>query len=527
VLSPPINDRQEGIFHLLEPLSAATTADPEMAPSASHAHTRLRVTLRAKGLIALFALVAYSAILALYVTHERSRLLDIVRQLELVHQENGLLTKANTGLTHSIVTLQDLLNSENIFPQWDDIKLDVASFAPSLPELEGKYPTVAPIVGRLEQYFADLGKRRSRGTLIALRDSEQELAAQLEKFESEVQEHGELLARDYRELNHSITVVVSTLNLLGLVVFGTGVTLFFSRLSADIRKLEARAVAVVGGYRGDPLQVSRNDEVGRLMEAVNRMQRELSHRERQQVISREQRFHQEKMAAVGSLAAAVAHEISNPINSISGIAQHTMDTIQSRQHSDDKELYGNAELTLKQTERIGSIVRQLADLSAPRSPNPEPLHVNELVRTTCSFIRYDKRFRQIDLVVDLDHELPAVRAVADHLTQVLMNLLINAADAMEGVTGRKRSIRVSTRHVGGAIVLSVSDNGNGMDPEVLAHVFEQSFTTKPAGKGRGIGLYLCKILIEEINGSLQLQSTPGTGTTAEVRLPCNAPTTVA
>jgi signal transduction histidine kinase len=227
------------------------------------------------------------------------------------------------------------------------------------------------------------------------------------------------------------------------------------------------------------------------------------------------------MATVGSLAAAVAHEISNPLNSISGIAQYTMDAVQSRQRPNDQTLCDNAELTLKQTERIGSIVRHLADLSAPRSPDPELLHVNELVRTVCSFIRYDNRFRRIDLVSDLDRDLPAVRAVADHLTQVLMNLLINAADAMEGVNDRRPTVRVATRRVDGEIVLSVSDNGIGMDPEVLAHAFQQSFTTKPAGKGRGIGLYLCKTLIEEMNGRVELKSTSGAGTSAEVHLPCN------
>lgn len=481
----------------------------------------LHLTLRAKGVIALLALVVYAAIFALYVGHERSRLLHIVQQLELVHEKNELLTKANTALTHSIVALQELLNSDNIYPQWDDIKLDVASFTPSLPELKENYPGMAPIIDRLEQYIADLIKDRTRGTLIALRDSEQELAAQLEKLETEVQARGGLLSKDYRELNHFITLIVSTMTLFGLAAFGMGVTLFFSRLSTDIHKLEARAVAVVGGYRGEPLGITRNDEVGRLMAAVNRMQRELGDRDRQQELSSQQRFHQEKMAAVGSLAAAVAHEISNPLNSISGIAQYTIDAVQSRQRPNDQTLCDNAELTLKQTERIGSIVRHLADLSAPRSPDPELLHVNELVRTVCSFIRYDKRFRRIDLVSDLDHDLPAVRAVADHLTQVLMNLLINAADATEAVNDRRPTVHVATRRVDGEIVLSISDNGIGMDPEVLAHAFQQSFTTKPAGKGRGIGLYLCKTLIEEMNGRVELKSTPGAGSSAEVHLPCN------
>jgi len=510
-------------FRFLAPLSATSIAESDVAPATSSAAACLNVTLRAKGILSFVALVVYVAAIALYVAHDRQKLLHIVQQLDHVHSRQNSLVKVNTAVAHSIVELQFLLNTGNITPVYDDIELDFGAIKGGLPELKERYPEIVANIIRFETDAAELSTGRSREKLIALRDSEQELNARLENIESMVQQRGEMLSEDYRAINHNTTQVVVIMGFLGVVIFGAAVTVFFTKLAADIKKLESRAVAIVGGYRGTPLDVTRHDELGGLMGATNRMQSELLHGERQREISGQRRFHQEKMAAVGSLAATVAHEISNPINSISGIAQHTMDAIRSGQRSDDETLCGNAELTLKQTERIASIVRQLADLSAPRSPDPELLHINELVRTTCSFIRYDKRFRHIDLVTDSDHDLPAVRAVADHLTQVLMNLLINAADAMEGVADRKPTIRVSTRQADGEIILSVSDNGNGIDPGVLTHAFEQSFTTKPAGKGRGIGLYLCKTLIEEIGGRIELESTPDAGTTARVRLPCSVP----
>jgi Signal transduction histidine kinase len=162
-----------------------------------------------------------------------------------------------------------------------------------------------------------------------------------------------------------------------------------------------------------------------------------------------------------------------------------------------------------------------ADLSAPRSPAPELLNVNDLAQATCSFSRYDRRFRGIDLVLDLDRSIPAVRAVSDHLTQTLMNLLINASDAMEGVVDRKSAVHVSTRALEDEVVLSVSDNGQGMDAAVLSRAFVQSFTTKPSGKGRGIGLYLCKALVEATGGHIELQSTPGAGTVVRIRMRSN------
>jgi signal transduction histidine kinase len=227
------------------------------------------------------------------------------------------------------------------------------------------------------------------------------------------------------------------------------------------------------------------------------------------------------MAAVGALAAAVAHEVNNPINAISGIAQHTLEAIQSGRVPDSETLRDRAQMTIGQTERIGGIMRQLADLSAPRSQEPELLNLNDLAQATCSLIRYDRRFRGIDLVLDLDRGIPAVRAVSDHLTQVLMNLLINASDAMEGVADRKPEVRVSTQEVDGELVLSVSDNGQGMDPTVLSRAFDQSFTTNPAGQGRGIGLHLCKSLIEEAGGHIELQSNPGAGTAVRIIMRSN------
>jgi signal transduction histidine kinase len=292
---------------------------------------------------------------------------------------------------------------------------------------------------------------------------------------------------------------------------------FFNRLARDIRALEARAADVVSGYNGAPLDITRRDEVGGLMQAVNRMQREIRHREQQMDMSRQQRFHHEKMAAIGSLAAAVAHEINNPIAAITGIARCMSD---AKITCPGAELIGcSPELILEHAQRIASITRQVAELTAPHSPEPELLDLNALVTNTCNFISYDQRFGGINLVFALDHDLPAINAVADHLTQVLMNLLINAADALDGVTGRKPTIRVVTGTVDGEVLMKVSDNGCGMDRAVLSQAFNDSFTTKPPGKGSGLGLFLCKTLVEQRGGRIELESTPGVGTTAQICLP--------
>jgi len=505
-------------FRLPPPLSATPVVAVDVAAAPGRTPTRLRLTLYAKGVIAFVALIAYLTIIGLYVAHEQGRLVYAHEQMDQLHRENALLTKINASLTHSLVMLQTLLNSGNVNALLEDIQLDLAALAPNLPKLKQTFPETAPSIDRFERYLLALREGWERDELVALRDSEQQIAAELEKIETRIQGQIAQLTKDDLGLIRKFTMIVSAAFLGGLAIFGSGVMVFLFRLASDIRIAEARALEIIKGYRGKPLDVTRHDEVGRLMEGVNRMQSAIRRREQQQEISHQHRFYREKMAAVGSLAAAVAHEINNPINSISGIAQHTIDRIRSHKRPDDEALCGNAEFILKQTERIALIVRQIADLSASRSADPELLNINELVQTTCSFIGYDKRFRNIRIMPDLDYDLPAVRAVADHLTQVLMNMLINAADAMQDVADRKPVIRVATRRTDGEIIMSVSDNGQGMDSAVLAHVFEQSFTTKPAGKGRGIGLYLCKTLIEEIGGRIDLESTMGVGTTVRVSL---------
>jgi two-component system NtrC family sensor kinase len=202
------------------------------------------------------------------------------------------------------------------------------------------------------------------------------------------------------------------------------------------------------------------------------------------------------------------------------VAQFIVDESAADQRPQGRQIHEFAQQILAQTGRIAHIVRQLGSLTAPSSPDPTLLDLNGLVRSTCGFIRYDKRFRGIEFEEALGAGLPAITAVADHLTQVLMNLLLNAADALEGITDPVRlRIRVSTRAVGDAVHLSVTDYGRGMTPEVLAHAFDESFTTKPATRGRGIGLFVCKNLIEKLGGHIELASVPDQCTTATVEIP--------
>jgi len=478
----------------------------------------VKFTLRTKGIIAFTVLVSYVATVGFVLSKESVKLLRYAQELERAYSEESALAKASYAVSHSMLKLQEKYFASDLAPAFEEqIALDVELVQSGLLGLIEFYPRLAADIDRLKEDIAKLRAEQSRGSMMWLQEHERALSENLDQMTRQARGRRDMLWERYREVYDTMSVVAVIMGLVGAVFFGAVMTLFLTRLAWDIRKLATRAVDIVSGYRGQPVEVTRQDEVGDLMHAINRMQSELRHREQQLQISREQRFHKEKMAAVGSIAAAVAHEINNPIAAIAGIARSLKDAgapAAGGEASDDPH-----ELILEQTRRITTISRQIAELTAPHSPEQEMLDLNALVRNTCSFIRYDSRFRNIDLIVELDSQIPAINAVADHLTQVLMNLLINAADALEdSPSGRKPTIRVATQSVEAMVAMTVTDNGHGMDDAVLARAFEESYSTKPADKGRGLGLFLCKSIIEDSGGSIELESTAGAGTTARVYL---------
>jgi signal transduction histidine kinase len=258
------------------------------------------------------------------------------------------------------------------------------------------------------------------------------------------------------------------------------------------------------------------------MDSVNRMQTILRNREQELEVTRQQRFHQEKMAAVGSLAAAVAHEINNPIAAIQGVARSIRGNCEAT-HCGNLGKDCHPDMILEHTNRIASITRHLSDLTSLRSGKPEWVDLNSLLRSTVNFVSFDRRLRRVKLETELDPGVPAVWAVPDHVTQVVMNLLLNAADAVAEAPGREALVEVATSVAGAFVRVEIADNGCGMTPEVLARAFDEAFTTKPAGRGSGMGLFMCKTLVERASGRIAISARDGEGTRVAVDLPTAPP----
>ena len=458
---------------------------------------------------------------------ERNTLYSDVQQLEAVHAEEGAQFGLNMLVTRAILVVNDNYFSANLRTATGQetaarsIAVQIEAVLTGLGRVVESHPDLLDSIIALQINLADLTDqtRPLNQELIAeARNSLHKLVFDLDQVTKQIRGRKQALLKQYRAAFDRLSLAWTFTAGIGIFFLGGGVMFFVTQLAGDIRRVQDRALAVIEGYRGQPLAVTRHDELGALMEAVNKMQLELRQHEMQMELIRQQRFHKEKMAAVGSLAAVVAHEINNPLAAIVGAARAMVNQRAAHEGGDHRDAY-HTEMILEQARRVMNITRQISEFSTPHSSESALLDLNSLIRSTARFISFDRRFGAIDMELDLDPQLPAVRAVADHLTQVIMNLLVNAADATEGRDYPKPRIVVATGRNEGYAVLTVTDNGAGMERETLARAFEEFFTTKPKGKGSGIGLAISKSLIESDGGIIGIESEPGSGTAVTVKLP--------
>ncbi|MEZ4219836.1 MAG: response regulator [Polyangiaceae bacterium] len=237
-------------------------------------------------------------------------------------------------------------------------------------------------------------------------------------------------------------------------------------------------------------------------------------------------FHIERLSTVGQLAAGVAHEINNPLQFVSGnvaVAQEGLEELMARE-SLGPAVNGQIERALEAladagrgTERIQAVVRALSQFSRDDDAVVSTVNVVNIVREACEIVGHRVR-RSAELVVHIAPTLP-VRGMHSRLVQVIVNLLVNAAQAVEQVGGGRGRIEVSTQLDSGQVSIEVRDTGVGMNAATQRHIFDPFFTTKAAGEGTGLGLSLSHAIIVEHGGTIEVNSRPGDGTTFTIRLP--------
>jgi two-component system NtrC family sensor kinase len=326
-------------------------------------------------------------------------------------------------------------------------------------------------------------------------------------------------------LSRLVVLILFVVSVVGLTRWNIG---------RPIRLLMAGARAIGKGDLTQRIAVKRRDEIGQLAEEFNRMAENLQAAHDQLVFQTEEHLRLErevqqaqKLAAVGMLAAEVAHEIGTPLNVISGRSEVLQGII-----APDRPEWRHLDVILKQTGRINGIIRALLDYTRPRRPVLRPESAEIVLRRVTDLLLDRTRRRGVRIVLDLPPDLPRVTANPDQLQQLFINLLLNALDASpngaiiriasgsepflpaEGRSGIRRG-EAADPH----LAIHILDQGKGLAPDQLNHVFEPFFSTKAGGQGTGLGLPIVEEIIRAHRGEVEMLTIAGFGTELIVRLP--------
>lgn len=322
-------------------------------------------------------------------------------------------------------------------------------------------------------------------------------------------------------------IVIASLCVVLLLVI-----LYFSttRITNPLQKMVVATKKIAKGDLSHRVEVNSRDEIGYLADSFNRMtanlktanekliewgktlEKKVEERTKELTEMQAHLLQSEKLASLGKLAAGIAHEINNPLGGIL-IYSHLLleDTDKNSPH------YENLKKIVKETTRCKDIVKGLLEFARPKDPEMSLADINEIVDRSLSIIERQALFQNIKIKKSYSSELPKIVADSAQLQQVFTNIILNAAEAMEG----NGTLTLSTSLDGNRkyIIIKFTDTGRGIKEEDRKRLFEPFFTTKEVGKGTGLGLAISYSIIQKHQGTIEVTSQVGEGSTFTVKLP--------
>lgn len=254
----------------------------------------------------------------------------------------------------------------------------------------------------------------------------------------------------------------------------------------------------------------RRDEIGKLQKSFLWMlqrlrEADIEHKKTEEVLSQT-----EKMVAVGRLAAGVAHEINNPLSGMTLCFKNLMEADVDNLTREKLVTAINDGL-----QKIKNIVGHLLDFSRMTVTEKTPVGLNNLINRLLVLLNYPASKKNIEIIDDLSDDIPEILIDENKMSQVFMNIMINAVQAMDD--GGRLTVR--TKADNGSCVVSIEDTGGGIAPDIMSHIFDPFFTTKGIGEGTGLGLSVSKGIVEQHGGMIEVDSKVGAGTTFKIKLP--------
>ncbi len=329
-------------------------------------------------------------------------------------------------------------------------------------------------------------------------------------------------AQIYKQMLISGVISVILLSLL--------LSLFLTRfVNRPVRRLLAATKTAAHGNLDQAVSIRSRDELGELSGSFNNMISELKrsrdaieewtqtleHRvqERTQELQQvqDQLIRAGKMAALGELAAGVAHEINNPLTGVL-----TFSSLMLKKVDENHPWRKDLENIVQQTTRCRNIVKGLLDFARQRKPDMKEWDIHTLIDRTVTLVENQARFQNIKIVKQFKKDIGMLFVDGDQIQQVFMNIIINAADAMAGDGG---TLTIKTNVKNGMAEVSFTDSGCGVAKEHLSKLFDPFFTTKETGKGTGLGLAISYGIIQSHGGDIAVESEVGRGSTFRIRIP--------
>ncbi len=325
-----------------------------------------------------------------------------------------------------------------------------------------------------------------------------------------------LLEQKYLDLKWSSIELFLSVTLLGALASMALAYVIAKRISVPVQQLAAASRQLAQGNLDANVQVSTSDELHDLADSFNHMAAALKKRDDQlKEFATRKIMESERLAIIGQLAANVAHELNNPLQGIVSYSHLLLERLPT-----ESPTRMSVQKIATQANRCSLIIRGLLDFSRQRKPQKRPANLNSVVSECVALVQDQALFHNISIQKNLQADLPSTVMDPSEMQQVMMNMFINAAEAMDG----HGELRVSTRVPPNqdVVEVAVSDTGRGVPVEEIEHIFDPFFTTKEVGHGTGLGLAISFGIVKEHSGSISVESEIGKGTTFTLRLPLAA-----
>ncbi len=333
------------------------------------------------------------------------------------------------------------------------------------------------------------------------------------------------LTSEYALLARSRTLFLGYFVLDFILLLALGAFILRRIVVAPLERLLKATERVIAGDYSHPVHLPGSREVAGLADSFNIMQQGLKDRREEVELhlhsleaanealkeARLETIRSEKMASIGLLAAGMAHEIGTPLAGIIGYSG-----ILAEELATDPEKSDYLRRITADAGRIDRLVRDLLNYARPVKPEIERIEVKEFLEDLFAMLERQGVFKRIAASLKADEGLPTLYLDRHQLMQVLMNLVMNARDAMSDIG---RIVISATAGAGESVVIMVEDSGVGILPENIEKIFEPFFTTKEPGKGTGLGLAISARLVESFGGRIDVESVPGVGTKFRLKLP--------